>query len=239
MMADPRHKTTDVDAIDYRTIANELFDCIRPHRSKPSLEVEVRLCQFTTECGPSRDKDDGNDKAQPNGLKFVDVNVTSSVSKKDFELVEARLQSELPNSTVSRSKTRDVTVSGWRYTYDMDDEKKHMRCIACVRKKRLFVKNILVSFGAYNLRFAVSTEMPGRLPDVGAAPKTGHTRLKDRLSVTDGPFRYDLTRVTEGGATVHEVELEAVLTSSEQLTESLLENLLQRAVKLATLQSEK
>ncbi|ESL06436.1 hypothetical protein TRSC58_05891 [Trypanosoma rangeli SC58] len=143
---------------------------------------------------------------------------------------------EIRESPLTRSVTRDVAVRGWRHTYATDEDGNPTQCVSCVRKKRLLVRNIVVPLGTYNLRFAVSTETPGRLPPADTAPHVGHTRLKDRLSITDGLFRYDLTRVMENGAQAHEVEIEGEFSSCKtQLTESWLEELLRRAVALTAL----
>ncbi|KEG13253.1 putative RNA triphosphatase [Trypanosoma grayi] len=216
---------------ELRALARILFDRLQPHRSNPSLEVEVRLCRFEKK-RDSHVNSSSSSTAQ-GGLRFVEAKVTPGVSAEDYERIRAHWASNETGRAVSHSTTRDVVKNGWRYTYTTDEP---THCIACVQKKRLFVSDILVPPGAYNLRFSASIETCGPLPAAGDPPKVGFTRVKERHGVTDGLFRYDMTNVTTNGTVVHEVEIEGVFTECEvQLTEAWLEELLSRAVAVATL----
>ncbi|EKF31065.1 hypothetical protein MOQ_005100 [Trypanosoma cruzi marinkellei] len=233
-----QHEVVSRGDAEQRAVAKALFDAVSKHLSNPHIEVEMRLGQFKVGEVDSRENTNDRHGTLTNGLRIVDANFIASVSKEDYECIKTCLMTGKENSSMTRSVTHDVQVRGWRHTYATDENGKPTHCVSIVRKKRLLVKNIVFPLGAYNLRFAVSKETPGDLRFSAAVPPAGHTRLKDRLSITDGMFRYDLTRVTENGVLTHEVEIEGVFSSREtQLTESWLEDLLRRAMRLATLRS--
>ncbi|PWV13154.1 Capping enzyme RNA triphosphatase 1 [Trypanosoma cruzi] len=233
-----RHEVVSMGNAEQRAVAKALFDAVNKHLSNPFIEVEMRLGQFKVGEDALRENTGDQNGAQTNGLRIVDANFTACVSTEDYERIKTYLMTEMGNSSMTRSVTHDVSLRGWRHTYATDEDGNPTRCVSIVRKKRILVKNIVVPLGAYNLRFAVSTETPGDLRFSGAGPRAGHTRLKDRLSITDGMFRYDMTQVTEKGVLMHEVEIEGVFSSHEtQLTESWLEELLSRAMRLATLRT--
>ncbi|RNF12649.1 putative RNA triphosphatase [Trypanosoma rangeli] len=232
-----QEEVVSANPADLRTVAKALFACARQHLSKSFIEVELRLCHFTEEEGSAPWGNAGVEEGtESNGLRIVDAKFAASVAAEDYERIKTYLMNKMRESPPTRSVTRDVAVHGWRHTYAIDEDGNPTQCVSCVRKKRLLIKNIVVPLGAYNLRFAVSTETPGRLPPADAVPHVGHTRLKDRLSITDGLFRYDLTRVIENRVQAYEVEIEGEFSSCKtQLTESWLEELLRRAVALTTL----
>ncbi|KAH9599496.1 mRNA triphosphatase Cet1-like [Trypanosoma melophagium] len=232
-------KEESLDAIlashadDLKVVAKKLLQRLVKRRSGSSLEVEVRLCRFTA-CNDTSPK--GN-SVENDGLRFVEAKVKPGVSPDHYERLKAYCLSKAINENITHSTTRDVVAHGWRYTYTAETDNEPTRCISRLKKNRVFVSDILVPFAPYNIRFSVSTETSGSLPDSGTAPEVGYTRLKERTSVVDGLFRYDMTRVVESdGATSYEVEIEGVFREPEtQITESWVMELLRKALTLSVL----
>ncbi|KAG8347961.1 putative RNA triphosphatase [Trypanosoma vivax] len=216
-------------------LAREVLNRLGSIELDPSLEVEVRLCKFANERRPS-DVSRSMGAAADKALRIVSAKVVPGVGANDFSLIEAFCVSKSQEGGVSRSITCDVKNKGLRYTFTGED---CTTCIECTDKKKLFSVDVLVPFGAYNIRISVSKEKRIPVPERSVTPKTGFKRKKDRLSIVDGSFRYDLTKVTENGATVYEVEVEGMFSSSEdvskQLTEQWIDQLLDKALTLATL----
>ncbi|ORC89600.1 putative RNA triphosphatase [Trypanosoma theileri] len=231
-------KEESIDAIiashvdELKVVAKALLERLIKRRSESSLEVEVRLCRFTA----CKDTSSKSGNVQNDELRLVEAKVKPGVSANHYERLKAYCISKAMDGNITHSTTRDVVAHNWRYTYTAEpDDNEPTRCISRVKKNRVFVSDILVPFAPYNIRFSVSTETSGSLPKPGTAPEVGYTRLKERTSIVDGLFRYDMTRVVESnGATSYEVEIEGVFTQPEtQLTEAWVMELLTKALTLA------
>ncbi|AAZ10254.1 RNA triphosphatase [Trypanosoma equiperdum] len=215
-----------------RTIVEELFQRLQS-LDHTHMELEARLCR-RAEVSDKSGSTSSEREWKGRRARKTRTEVMPGVAEEDYKRIEEFCLDKGKEGSVTRSTTRDVSFGQWRYTYTSG---KPSECIACIRKERLFVLDVPVPSGAYDIRFSACTEITGELPSPNFAPTRGYTRHKDRLSVTDGLFRYDLTRVRDKHTTGYEVEVEFLLKDNDEkkITDSHVEELVGRALSLATL----
>ncbi|CCW64325.1 unnamed protein product [Phytomonas sp. EM1] len=226
-------------------LVEHVYGKIEPHIGCDGLEIEVRLCSHqvpTTEllqpftiisrqCGP-----------RPGKIKV-------GVTKDGFEaikkyLIETKTDTEHPPL---QAFTEDVILNSKRYSYDIiGSGTERVRKLAAVMvKRRLHVVDVAVNQKGshYDLRFSVSLESGVSTPAQPPMSKmNSYTRFKERMSIEDDLFRYDLTQVHASGEDVsYEVEIEGCFkgrNAREELTREWLAELTQRVLKLAEIASK-
>lgn len=220
------------------SLAKEVHLFLSQHLTKPDIEIEARLCLLENSNASRRQCDEG--VALISG-KLPHVVVSVGVSEANFEEMKKTIAQQLP-SDVKAVETESEVIQ-WKqfrliYTRDEDGTEK---CSAADKKKRLTVADIVVPFGQYDIRIAVSKEIPCAHVNLPVNRPPGFTRRKKRWSATVGDFRYDLTSVfsynskdpTEPATTTHEVELEYLLKDrSDVVGVSDVEEILRRMVAL-------
>lgn len=260
-------------------VGKEFFAAIRSNADQPQVELEVRLTYPRMyeerppfqRGGQKRPRESGNVPPQ------MRTAVTPAVHQSDFARMQQYIQASHASVLVSHSLTEDVNTRDkgrMSFVIESDGSATFMKS---VQKSKLAVRDITLpdDVSPYNIRIALSKEAEEEEKDHGGeavasehaattAPPVlsqlqGYRRRKNRTSMSDGEFVYDLTEVTASRNThTFEVEIEwspkltptatkaggatekdTVTTStgsSGVITEQVVCDLLRRAAQLATLE---
>lgn len=188
-------------------IASAVFDRFKQHLGVDA-EVEARLCEIR-----------GVPKAASSRIVSEKHSIEVGVDRKTFTTVSERLGNSA-GVTVSSTDSVDVRTGDLRTT-------KQNGTVTTIKKVRKAVVDVQLAGTKYDLRFAVSAEVPVEpraFPD--ALPQDA--RKKQRKSFRLEANVYDLTVVESRGRVTREIEVERVCTSEADVTE-----LVQHALGLA------